>query len=52
MSVLDAGCGGGRNLVYLLQAGFEVSAVDSSPLAIAQVRELANQQYDESKAST
>ena len=30
MRLLDAGCGGGRNLVYMLQAGFDVSAVDSS----------------------
>jgi tellurite methyltransferase len=40
MRLLDAGCGEGRNLVYLLQAGFDVSAVDSSGEAIAQVRSL------------
>lgn len=39
--VLDAGCGGGRNLVYLLQAGFEVWAADPSGEAVAAVRRLA-----------
>lgn len=39
--VLDAGCGGGRNLVYLMQAGFEVMGVDPDPLAIASVQRLA-----------
>jgi len=39
--VLDAGCGSGRNLIYLLQAGVDVWAVDSNPHAIAEVRELA-----------
>jgi tellurite methyltransferase len=41
--VLDAGCGNGRNLVYLLQNGFDICAVDYSPDAIARVRELALQ---------
>jgi tellurite methyltransferase len=40
MRLLDAGCGGGRNLVYMLQAGFDVSAVDSSGEAIAKLRSL------------
>lgn len=39
--VLDAGCGDGRNLVYLLRSGFEVFAVDSSPEAVGRVRDLA-----------
>jgi SAM-dependent methyltransferase len=39
--VLDAGCGSGRNLPYLLRAGIDVWAVDSNPHAIAEVRELA-----------
>ena len=39
--VLDAGCGSGRNLVYLLRSGIDVSAVDQNPHAIAEVRELA-----------
>ena len=43
MRVLDAGCGHGRNLVYLLQAGFEVFAVDEDPDAVREVRGLAAQ---------
>jgi tellurite methyltransferase len=41
MRVLDAGCGGGRNLVYLLREGFDVHAVDEDPEAIVYVREMA-----------
>lgn len=43
MSILDAGCGSGRNLVYFLRNGFKVYGVDSSPEAISQIRLLANQ---------
>ena len=39
--VLDAGCGSGRNLIYLLRSGCDVSAVDVNPHAVAEVRELA-----------
>lgn len=42
MRVLDAGCGGGRNLVYLLREGFDVHAVDEDPQAITYVREMAS----------
>ena len=28
MRILDSGCGGGRNLVYLLREGYEVYATD------------------------
>lgn len=41
MRVLDAGCGSGRNLVYLLREGCEVFAVDRNPEAIEHVRRLA-----------
>lgn len=41
MSLLDAGCGGGRNLVWFLRSGYAVSAVDESPAAVEQVRRLA-----------
>ena len=41
MKVLDAGCGAGRNLVYLMRAGFNVWGVDESPEMIARVRQLA-----------
>jgi len=39
--ILDAGCGGGRNLVYFLNSGFDVCGVDQSPDSITQVRALA-----------
>ncbi len=41
MTVLDAGCGGGRNLVFLLREGYEVYAVDQDPEAVRAVRSLA-----------
>jgi SAM-dependent methyltransferase len=41
MRVLDAGCGSGRNLVYLLRNGFDVSGIDDNAEAIAQVRQMA-----------
>lgn len=39
--VLDAGCGGGRNLVYLLREGYDVYAIDEDAGAVAAVRQLA-----------
>ncbi|MDO8680589.1 MAG: class I SAM-dependent methyltransferase [Acidobacteriota bacterium] len=41
MRVFDAGCGGGRNLVYLLRNGYDVCGNDAEPAAIAQVTALA-----------
>lgn len=41
MRVLDAGCGSGRNVVYLLRTGVNVCAVDTSPGAVGAMRELA-----------
>jgi len=41
MKLLDAGCGGGRNLTYFFKTGFDVSGVDQSPAAIAEIRSLA-----------
>jgi SAM-dependent methyltransferase len=41
MRVLDAGCGGGRNLVYLLREGVEVFATDEDSTSIARVQQLA-----------
>ncbi|HZM27567.1 MAG TPA: class I SAM-dependent methyltransferase [Gemmatimonadales bacterium] len=41
MRILDAGCGSGRNLVYLLQAGYEVFGADEDAASIAEVRRLA-----------
>ena len=41
MRILDAGCGYGRNLVYLLRAGYEVYGADIDPEAIEYVRSIA-----------
>jgi tellurite methyltransferase len=41
MRIFDAGCGSGRNLVYLLREGYEVSGVDADPQRVEQVRALA-----------
>jgi SAM-dependent methyltransferase len=43
MRVVDAGCGYGRNLVYLLRAGCEVFAVDADRGGVEHVRALAAQ---------
>jgi tellurite methyltransferase len=43
MRVLDAGCGSGRNLVYLLKSGFEVCGVDESGGSVARTRQLATE---------
>ena len=39
--ILDAGCGSGRNLVYLMRSGYEVFGIDANPEAIHHVRKLA-----------
>ncbi len=41
MRIIDAGCGFGRNLVYLLRERFEVFGVDSDPRALKETRRLA-----------
>jgi SAM-dependent methyltransferase len=41
MRVLDAGCGYGRNLVYLLREGCEVFALDMDAEGVEHVRRLA-----------
>jgi tellurite methyltransferase len=41
MRVLDAGCGRGRNLHYMLRARFDVRAVDADPAAVDGARALA-----------
>lgn len=43
MQVLDAGCGAGRNVQYLMQAGVAVYGADISAEAIQEVRRLAQQ---------
>ena len=41
MTVFDAGCGGGRNSAYFLQAGYEVFGVDRETELVARVQQLA-----------
>ncbi len=41
MKILDAGCGGGRNIIYFLREGFEVYGVDENREAIDSVKQLA-----------
>ncbi|MDX6456333.1 MAG: hypothetical protein QOH35_1003 [Acidobacteriaceae bacterium] len=41
MRVLDAGCGYGRNLVYLLREGCEIFALDVDPDGVEHVRQLS-----------
>jgi SAM-dependent methyltransferase len=43
MKVLDAGCGYGRNLVYLLREGCQVYALDANLEGVDHVRSLAAQ---------
>ncbi|WP_316822583.1 class I SAM-dependent methyltransferase [Pedobacter gandavensis] len=42
-TILDAGCGTGRNLLYFLKEGAEVFGVDQNQEAISQLRSLASQ---------
>jgi tellurite methyltransferase len=39
--ILDAGCGGGRNIVWFLRQGFEVFAIDENENAVEYCRQLA-----------
>ena len=41
MRVVDAGCGSGRNLIYLLQNGYEVFGADADRNAVDDTRRLA-----------
>src|SRR6201996_4171791 len=41
MTVLDAGCGYGRNLVYLLREGYRVFATDADPAGVDHVHRLS-----------
>lgn len=43
MTILDAGCGFGRNIVYFLREGYEVLAADQSAECVEHVRVLAKQ---------
>jgi len=39
--IFDAGCGGGRNLVYFLRNGYEVYGIDPNANAVEAVKDLA-----------
>jgi tellurite methyltransferase len=41
MRIFDAGCGSGRNLVYLLREGYEVFGVDADAQAVAATKAAA-----------
>jgi tellurite methyltransferase len=41
--IVDAGCGVGRNLVYLLREGYDVFGADGDPEVVGDVRALAQQ---------
>lgn len=41
MKILDAGAGGGRNIIYFLREGFEVFAVDQNAEAIRAIKYIA-----------
>ena len=41
MTVLDAGCGNGRNLVFFLRQAYQVYGIDPDPEAIRTVQSLA-----------
>lgn len=43
MRLVDAGCGGGRNIQYLLREGYEVFGADISAEAVAAVRKMAGE---------
>ena len=42
-TILDAGCGGGRNMVYFLRNGFDVYGADENANSIAAIQELSLQ---------
>jgi SAM-dependent methyltransferase len=50
MRVLEVGCGGGRNLQYMMQAGFDVMGLDENPRAIQAVQRLAREFAPQIKA--
>jgi SAM-dependent methyltransferase len=41
MKILDAGTGGGRNIIYFLREGLDVFAVDRNAEAIGQIKQIA-----------
>ena len=51
MRIFDAGCGFGRNLIYLLREGYEVYGEDQNAEAIESLRQLAARLRPELPAS-
>jgi len=43
MRIVDAGCGGGRNLIFFLKNGFDIFGVDSDSAAVQSLRAIARQ---------
>ena len=43
MTILDAGCGGGRNIIYFLREGYEVFGADADARTVEGIRALARQ---------
>jgi SAM-dependent methyltransferase len=43
MRIVDAGCGGGRNLVYFFRNGYDIFGVDKDPRAVDSVRAIVRQ---------
>jgi tellurite methyltransferase len=41
--IIDIGCGDGRNVIFLAAQGFQVTAVDIAPAAIAKTQQIANE---------
>jgi SAM-dependent methyltransferase len=42
-TVLDAGCGNGRNIIYFLKSGYQVYGIDQAINAIEAVKQLSQQ---------
>ncbi len=40
--ILDAGCGGGRNLIFMFRQGFDVFGIDQQLLAVSRTQSLAD----------
>ena len=41
MKILDAGCGGGRNIIYFMRENYKVFAVDQSAEAVGQIKRIS-----------
>ena len=50
-TVLDVGCGKGRNISYFLNNDFDVFGIDKNPSRIEEVRQLPNANFDNFKVA-